>query len=76
MDLYHKHPNWPKLLVQVVILALTGPELLHKQASDWQTDAHICTQTQAVTIPAGQNWPRVGHGNAIIDQLLFVCELL
>ena len=49
----------------LAILAWTGPELSRGQASDWhtygqtdrQTDTH--TQTQATTIPEGQNWPRV-----------------
>ena len=39
----------------LVILAWTGHQLLCRQASDWHTD----TQTQATTIPEGQNWPWV-----------------
>ena len=39
----------------LVILAWTGPELSHGQASDW----YRLTQTQAMTIPEGQNWPCV-----------------
>ena len=39
----------------LVILARTGDELSCGQASDW----HTHTQTQATTIPGGQNWPRV-----------------
>ena len=43
----------------LAILAWTGPELSRGQASDWRTDWHTHTQTQAMTIPEGQNWPRV-----------------
>ena len=45
----------------LVIPAWTGPELSHRQASDWHTGwhTHTHTQTQATTIPEGQNWPRV-----------------
>ena len=38
----------------LVVLAWTGDELLRGQTW-WRTDGHV----QAVTIPAGQNWPRV-----------------
>ena len=45
----------------LVILARTDDELSRGQTRDWhtdrQTDTH--TQTQATTIPEGQNWPRV-----------------
>ena len=41
----------------LVILAWTGGELSRGQTRDWHTDRH--TQTQATTIPEGQNWPRV-----------------
>ena len=43
----------------LVILAWTGGKLSRGQASDYRT--HRCThrQTQATTIPEGQNWPRV-----------------
>ena len=45
----------------LVILAWTGDELPRGQASDYRThgrtDRH--RQTQATTIPEGQNWPRV-----------------
>ena len=43
----------------LVILAETGDELSHGQAHDWHTDRHTGRQTQATTIPEGQNWPRV-----------------
>ena len=47
----------------LVILAWMGPELSHRQASDWHTDwhthGHIHTQAQATAIPDGQNLPRV-----------------
>ena len=43
----------------LVILAETGHELSRGQARDWRTDGHTHTQTQAATIPKGQNWPRV-----------------
>ena len=43
--------------LNLVILAWTGDELSSGQASDWYTHTH--TQTQATTIPGGQNWPRV-----------------
>ena len=48
------HPN-------LVILAWTADELSCGQASDWytHTDTRTDTQTQAMTIPEGQNWPRV-----------------
>ena len=38
----------------LVIKAWTGDELLREQTL-WRTDG----QTQATTIPGGQNWPRV-----------------
>ena len=45
----------------LVILAWTADELSCGQASDWytHTDTRTDTQTQAMTIPEGQNWPRV-----------------
>ena len=43
----------------LVILAETGDELSRGQARDWRTDGHTDRQTQATTIPEGQNWPRV-----------------
>ena len=43
----------------LVILAETGDELSRGQARDWRTDGHTHRQTQATTIPEGQNWPRV-----------------
>ena len=47
----------------LVILAWTADELSCGQASDWYTHRHTHTltdtQTGAMTIPEGQNWPRV-----------------
>ena len=44
----------------LVILAWTGDELSRGQAMiDAHTDGHTDWQTQATTIPEGQNWPRV-----------------
>ena len=42
-----------------VILAWTGDELSRGQASDYGTDGRTHRQTQATTIPEGQNWPWV-----------------
>ena len=50
--LYTHGPN-------LVILAWTGDELSRGQASDYHTHGRTHTQTQATTIPKGQNWPRV-----------------
>ena len=44
-------------LLNLVILAWTSGELSCGQTRDWYT--HTDTQTQATTIPEGQNWPRV-----------------
>ena len=43
----------------LVILAWTGYELSRGQASDYRTHGQTHRQTQATTIPEGQNWPRV-----------------
>ena len=47
----------------LVILAWTGDELSRGQASAYRThrrtDGHTDRQTQATTVPEGQNWPRV-----------------
>ena len=43
----------------LVILAWTGDELSRGQARDWRMDGHKHRQTQATTIPEGQNCPRV-----------------
>ena len=43
----------------LVILAWMGDKLLHGQTSDHRTHRHTHRQTQATTIPEGQNWPRV-----------------
>ena len=43
----------------LVILAWTGDELSRRQASDYRTHGRTDTQTQATTIPEGENWPRV-----------------
>ena len=46
-----------------MILAWTGDELSRGQTSAYRThrrtDGHTDRQTQATTIPEGQNWPRV-----------------
>ena len=50
----------------LVILAWTADELSCGKASDWYTHRHTHTltdtQTGAMTIPEGQNWPRVKNG--------------
>ena len=43
----------------LVILAWTGDELSRGQARDYRTQRRTDRQTQATTIPKGQNWPRV-----------------
>ena len=43
----------------LMILPWTGDELSRGQASDYRTDGRTHRQTQATTIPDGQNWPRV-----------------
>ena len=47
----------------LVILVWTGDELSRGQASAYRihrrTDGHTDRQTQATTMPEGQNWPRV-----------------
>ena len=47
----------------LVVLAWTRGDLWRGQARGWrthtQTDTHTDRQTQATTIPEGQNWPRV-----------------
>ena len=43
----------------LVILAWTGDKLSSGQASDYRTHRRTHRQTQATTIPEGQNWPRV-----------------
>ena len=50
----------------LVILAWTVDELSCGQASDWYTHRHTLTDTQtwAMTIPEGQNWPRVKNKKA------------
>ena len=49
--------------LNLVILAWTGDALSRGQASAYRThrrtDGHTDRQTQATTIPEGQNWPRV-----------------
>ena len=50
----------------LVILAERNDELLRGQACDWRTDGHTHRQTQATTIPVGQNWPRVKNENSRI----------
>ena len=43
----------------LVILAWTGDKLSSGQANDYRTHRRTHRQTQATTIPEGQNWPRV-----------------
>ena len=43
----------------LVILAWSGDKLSRGQASDYRTHRRTHRQTQATTIPEGQNWPRV-----------------
>ena len=43
----------------LVILAWTCDKLSRGQASDYRTHRRTHRQTQATTIPEGQNWPRV-----------------
>ena len=45
--------------LNLVILAWTGDKLSRGQASDCRTHRHTDRQTEATTIPEGQNWPRV-----------------
>ena len=49
----------------LVILAWTGDKLSRGQASDYCTHRRTHRQTQATTIPKGQNWPRVIKRNRI-----------
>ena len=53
--------------LNLVILAWTDDELSRWQAGGWRTrtDTHTDRQTQATTIPEGQNWPRVKMDNCI-----------
>ena len=39
------------------------------QARDWHTDGRTHRQTQATTIPEGQNWPRVKMQNKLARQI-------
>ena len=43
----------------LVILAWTGDKLSRGQASDYRTHRRTHRQTQATSIPEGQNWPWV-----------------
>ena len=43
----------------MVIIAWTGDELSRGQTRDYRTHRRTDRQTQAKTIPEGQNWPRV-----------------
>ena len=57
------------LCPNLVILAWIGDELSCEHALDWQTHTH--TQMQAMTIPAGQNWPWVKiYENIMYNQLI------
>ena len=61
------HPKTIGILTKVfytygpnlVILAWTDDELSRGQAGGWRTRTDTHRQTQAMTIPEGQNWPRV-----------------
>ena len=65
----------------LVVLAWTRRDLWHGQARGWrthtQTDTHTDRQTQATTIPEGQNWPWVknyrerftGHDLSCVNSL-------
>ena len=50
----------------LVILAWTGDELSRGQASDYRRHSRTDTQTQATTIPEGQNWPQVKSAYLVI----------
>ena len=52
--------------LNLVILAGTSDKLSRGQARDWRPHR----QTQATTIPEGQNWPRVKMGKILWIQLL------
>ena len=60
----------------MVILAWTSGELSCRQARDWythtRTHGHTDTQTQATTIPEGQNWPRVIKRSTTKACLVFI----
>ena len=59
----------------LVILAWTGDKLSRGQASDYRTHRRTHRQTQATTIPEGQNWPRVKtFGIGAISALLSPCK--
>ena len=60
----------------LVILAWTGDELSRGQASDYRTDGRTPRQTQATTIPEGQNWPRVKSRNIVWNMLRLSHSLL
>ena len=57
----------------LMVLAWTRDDLWHGQAQGWrthtQTDTHTDRQTQATTIPEGQNWPRV---KIVVDSWLLL----
>ena len=60
--------------LNLVILAWTGDKLSRGQASDYRTHRRTHRQTQATTIPEGQNWPRVinmKQGNRIVHSRMF-----
>ena len=60
----------------LMVLAWTRDDLWQGQAQGWrthtQTDTHTDRQTQATTIPEGQNWPRVKTGKT---QLLIISAI-
>ena len=51
----------------LVILAWTGDKLSRGQASDYRTHRRTHRQTQATTIPEGQNWPRVKMAKYVVE---------
>ena len=56
----------------LVILAWTGDKLSRGQTSDYRTHRRTHRQTQATTIPKGQNWPRVTIGHLFYATSSFV----
>ena len=56
----------------LVILAWTCDKLSRGQASDYRTHRRTHRQTQATTIPEGQNWPRVTTPNMTLVGLIFM----
>ena len=55
----------------LVIQAWTGDELSRRQASNYRTHGRTHRQTQATTIPEGQNWPRVKMSDVYVTNWLW-----